>query len=254
MPAKPRLHPGPSGRTGPDVTNPANYDPAKANPFPDLPELLVTKDGTKVTKPEQWWNVRRPEIIEVCERELIGRVPKHAPKVTWEVARTVNTEVGGMPVVAKQVIGHVDNSAHPAITVGIRMAVVVPAAVKARVPVLMMFGFGGMPGEALPGRGGFGGGAAKKAPNGAAPKTSPKAPVFADPRSTEQLIAAGWGCVAISPASIQADNRAGLTKGIIGFTNQGQPRAGSTTSRPIRRWRRSASALRACRATARRRS
>ena len=222
------LRPGPSGRTGPDVINPANYDAAKANPFPDLPELLVAKNGAKITTTESWWKTRRPEIVEDFEREVIGRVPRNVPKVTWEMTKTVNTEVGGIPVVAKQVIGHVDNSAHPAISVDIRMAVVVPANAKARVPVLMMFGFGGLPGEAPPGRGGFGGGAAKKAPDGttpnAAPKAAPKMPAFADPPSTEQLIAAGWGYVSISTTSIQADNGAGLTKGIIGLTNKGQPR------------------------------
>jgi len=31
-----RVRPGPSGRPG--ATNSANYDPAKANPFPDLPD------------------------------------------------------------------------------------------------------------------------------------------------------------------------------------------------------------------------
>ena len=48
-----QLRPGPSGRA--DAPNAANYDPAKANPFPDLPELLVAKNGTKITTPEQWW-------------------------------------------------------------------------------------------------------------------------------------------------------------------------------------------------------
>jgi len=41
---------------------------------------------------------------------------------------------------------------------------------------------------------------------------------------TEQLLAAGWGYVTIDPSSIQADNGAGLTKGIIGLVNKGQPR------------------------------
>jgi hypothetical protein len=41
---------------------------------------------------------------------------------------------------------------------------------------------------------------------------------------TEQLIAAGWGYATINPGSIQADNGAGLTKGIIGLVNRGQPR------------------------------
>src|SRR5512138_1463283 len=47
-----RLRPGPSGRTG--ATNSANYDPAKANPFPDLPDPLTLKDGRKVTTAELW--------------------------------------------------------------------------------------------------------------------------------------------------------------------------------------------------------
>src|SRR5438874_9447988 len=75
-----RLRPGPSGRTG--ATNSANYDPAKANPFPDLPDALTLKDGRKVTTPEIWWKQRRPEIVEGFEREVIGRVPKNVPKVT----------------------------------------------------------------------------------------------------------------------------------------------------------------------------
>ena len=221
-----QLRPGPSGRA--DAPNAANYDPAKANPFPDLPALLVSKDGTKITTPEQWWKIRRPEIVADFEREVIGRVPANVPKVTWEITKTVNTEVGGIPVVAKQVIGHVDNSADPALTVDIRLAVVTPAAAKSRVPVLMMFGFGGLPGEAPPDRGG----PTKKAPDAppaassaSASKAAPRAaPTFADPPSTEQLIAAGWGYVSISTTSIQADNGAGLTQGIIGLTNRGQPR------------------------------
>jgi (4-O-methyl)-D-glucuronate---lignin esterase len=45
-----------------------------------------------------------------------------------------------------------------------------------------------------------------------------------DPAGTEQLITDGWGYAYINPASIQADNGAGLTKGIIGLVNRGQPR------------------------------
>jgi lysophospholipase L1-like esterase len=45
-----------------------------------------------------------------------------------------------------------------------------------------------------------------------------------DPPATEQLIAAGWGFAFLNPSSIQADNGAGLTKGIIGLVNKGQPR------------------------------
>ena len=52
---------------------------------------------------------------------------------------------------------------------------------------------------------------------------------FAPPSSdgasrTEELLAAGWGYATIDPRSIQADNGAGLTRGIIGLVNKGQPR------------------------------
>ena len=214
-----RLRPGPSGNAN-ATTNAANYDPAKANPLPDLPELLVTKNGQKVTTAEQWWKVRRPEIVEDFEREVFGRVQKNVPKVTWTVVtQATDRVVGTLPVAAKQLVGNVDNSACPSIKVGIQMTLVTPANAKGPVPVLMMFG-GGFGGTGFPRRAGeppptnrfgaFGGG-----PGGGS---------NAGPSSTEMLIAAGWGYATIVPNSIQADNGAGLTKGIIGLVNQGQPR------------------------------
>src|SRR4051812_34510877 len=48
----------------PDSPNAANSDESKANPYPNLPDPLVLKDGRKVTTAEAWWNQRRPEIVE----------------------------------------------------------------------------------------------------------------------------------------------------------------------------------------------
>ena len=208
------LRPGPGGRAG--ATNSANYDPAKANPYPELPEVLTLKNGQKVTTPETWWKQRRPEIVEDFEREIFGRVPKNVPKVTWTVVtQATDRVVGGIPVLAKQLVGHVDNSSCPSIKVDIQMTLVTPAQSKSPVPLLMMFG-GGFGGNGFPRRAGepaptnrfaaFGGG------------------TNAGPSSTEQLIAAGWGFATINPNSIQADNGAGLTKGIVGLVNKGQPR------------------------------
>src|SRR5689334_13766266 len=77
------LRPGPSGNE--KAPNHANYDESKANPFPDLPDVLTAKDGTKVTAPDMWWKVRRPEIVEDFDREVLGRVPTDVPKVTWSI-------------------------------------------------------------------------------------------------------------------------------------------------------------------------
>src|SRR6185503_7552937 len=54
----------------------ANYDEAKVAPYPPLPELMVTKAGTRVTTAKQWWDVRRPELVELFDREVYGRMPK----------------------------------------------------------------------------------------------------------------------------------------------------------------------------------
>ena len=80
------LRPGPSGNES--APNHANYDTTKADPCPQLPEILTTNKGKKVTTPDMWWKVRRPEIIEDYEREVYGRIPQHIPKVTWTVKVT----------------------------------------------------------------------------------------------------------------------------------------------------------------------
>jgi hypothetical protein len=208
-----KLRPGPSGNA--TATNAANYDVTKANPYPDLPDPLTLKNGKKVTTADTWWKQRRPEIVEDFEREVFGRVPKNVPAVTWTVVSNITDGVvGKIPASGKLLNGHVDNTSHAAIDVNIRMSVIVPANAKGRVPVLMMFGgFGGSgmprpPGSPEPTNrfAGFGGG------------------TFNDPPSQEQLLSAGWGYATIIPNSIQADNGAGLTKGIIGLVNKGQPR------------------------------
>ncbi len=215
------LRPGPSGKES--EPNHANYDEAAANPFPNLPSVLTLKNGKRVTTAEMWWDQRRPEIVEDFEREVLGRIPKNAPRVTWEVTKTVKATVGNYPVIGKQLLGHVDNSSDPDIQVDIQMTLVLPADAEGPVPVMMMFGGRtipevAFPAPALPGRAGAPGGAPS------AGRGSVSSPANVEPPATEQLVADGWGFASISPGSIQADNGAGLTKGIIGLVNRGRPR------------------------------
>src|SRR5574338_659715 len=132
-----KLRPGPSGDA--NAPNHANYDESLANPCPQLPDILTTKDGKKVTTAEMWWKVRRPEIAEDLEEEMYGKLPKNIPKVTWTVKVTDRESVTRIPVIAKMLVGHVDNSSYPLINVEMNMMLVVPTNVKGPVPVLMMF-------------------------------------------------------------------------------------------------------------------
>src|SRR2546429_850351 len=182
------LRPGASGNDS--APNHANYDEALANPYPDLPDGLTLKNGTKVTTADQWWKLRRAEIAEDMTREVYGRVPRDVPKVTWTAKVSEPEFVGRTSVIAKQLVGHVDNASYPLISVDIALTVVVPANAPAPVPLLMMFG-----------------------------RSSAR-----DSAKRAQLLDDGWGYALIDPASVQADNGAGLTKGIIGLVNHGQPR------------------------------
>lgn len=185
----------------PKAENAANADEAKANPYPDLPDPLALKNGQKVATADVWWKARRPEIVEDFDREVYGRVPKETPTVKWEVTATETPTVGDVPVVTKRLVGHVDNAAYPAVTVDIQLTLTTPEKAAGPVPVVLEFGFGGFgkgPPGGLKGKGG--------------------------PTWQEQVLAKGWGYAILVPTSVQADNGGGLTKGIIGLCNKGQPR------------------------------
>jgi hypothetical protein len=192
------LRPGADGRN-PNAPNAANYDEAKANPFPNLPDPLVLKNGQRVTSAKMWWEMRRPEIVADFDREVYGRLPASLPAVLWKVTSAVNETIGSVPAVTKQLVGHVDNSADPAITVDIDLTLTTPAQSPAAVPVIMEFTFQRRPGM-------------------------PPMPTPPGPSTREMVLAKGWGYASIIATSIQPDNGAGLTEGIIGLADHGRPR------------------------------
>ena len=237
------LRPGPSGNE--KAPNHANYDESQANPFADLPDPLTMADGQKVNSPEMWWTRRRPELLEMFSKYVYGRVPNNVPKVTWTVTAEDREMIGFTPVIAEDLIGEADNSSAPEIHVRIHMTLVTPANTKGPVPVLMMFGRAGFPSPNEP-RGeemdrvnkAFKALLVQQDPSlkdviakhpaweplKTAPFQFPQLNEDGDLPNTWQLVAAGWGFVLFDPVSVQADDGAGITRGIIGLVNQGQPR------------------------------
>jgi peptidoglycan/xylan/chitin deacetylase (PgdA/CDA1 family) len=196
------IRPGANGND-PKAPNAANYDEAKANPFPDLPDVLTFKSGKKLTNAKQWPQ-RRREIAEDFDREIYGRMPKNTPKVNWELVKDTIEMNGDVKVRTKKLTGHVDNTAYPAISVNIDLTLSTPAGAKDAVPVVMEFGFVFPPGFRFP-----------QQPNNNQPQP---------PSWQQQCLAKGWGYAVLVPTSVQADNGAGLTQGIIGLVNKGQYR------------------------------
>ena len=180
------LRPGADGKN-PKSPHAVNYDEAKVSPYPTLPDPLLLKNGQRVTSVKMWSDQRRPEIVEDFDREVYGRAPKNTPAVTWELTNTVREMNGDVSVISKQLIGHVDDS------VNIRLTVSTPADAPGSVPVIMELAFQGFP--------------------------QPPGVTW-----QQQVLAKGWGYASLIPTSVQADNGQGLTQGVIGLANRGQPR------------------------------
>ncbi len=199
----------PGANNHPNLPNTVNYDESKANPYPNLPDPLTLNNGKKVTSAKTWWKVRRPQIVEFFDQDVYGRVPANVPAVRWGVVSTSQEKVGDVAVITKHIVGHVDNSSYPAITVEIPLTLTTPANASGPVPVIMQFTYDPKVMAAL---------RARMAAAGPLP-----AP-FPGPTWQEQVLALGWGYASLIPTNVQADNGAGLTAGIIGLVNKGQPR------------------------------
>ncbi len=189
------LRPGPSGN--PDAPNAANTDESKATTYTSIPDPLVFENGNKV-KNKKDWKKRAPEIRELFDREIYGRVPENVPSVRWKVISTRDTIFGGKAALEKELRGVVDNSSYPELSVEIQLTLTTPKDIDKPVPVIMEFGWN------FPGNWG---------------RRGPEGPTWKD-----MLIEKGWGFAILVPTSYQADNGAGLKQGIIGLTNKGKHR------------------------------
>ena len=200
------LRRGPDG--DPKSPNAANVDESKVPPY-RLPDPLVFNDGKPVTTPEAWWQQRRPQIVEAFDSEIFGRIPQNIPAVHWEVTSTSKEKVGDTAALTKTLVGHVDNSAYPQIKVDIELSLTVPANAQGPVPVVMLFDLSPEAREAIKKR--------MADAHIAWPADPP-------PPWQQQALTRDWGYATLIATSIQADNGEGLTQGIIGLVNQGQPR------------------------------
>jgi hypothetical protein len=138
------------------------------------------------------------EIKEAFDREIYGRMPENVPGVTWKVKSEKDSIIGKTPVKIREMLGIVDNSSYPAITVTLEMSITTPVNSKGKVPMVLEFGWN-------------------------FPANFRRPPQDGKPWQ-EQILETGWGYAILVPTSYQADHGAGLRSGIIGLVNKGQPR------------------------------
>lgn len=182
----------------PSAPNAVNHDEAKAG-TPQLPDMMRLNDGQPVRNSKDW-DRRRREIVELFDREIYGRVPLTAPKITWNLVREEKASEAGIPVTRRWLEGVADNRDAPQASATIRVRYTLPDRPE-RVPVMLSFGF--PEGFKFPG---------------------PPRPADPGPPYTEQLLKRGWGYAVVVANSIQADNGGELKTGVIGISLRGRPR------------------------------
>jgi len=182
----------------------ANYDEAKANQFPKLPDPLAFRNGQAVKSAADWFK-RRPEIREDFDREILGRTPNSQPVVVWHVLSTTHEKYGGVDVVTKRLQGCVGPWMGTALKTNIDLLLAVPEHAAGPVPVVMELAFAkdfematsGPLDSFVPTQWGVDG---------------------------KPVVQRGWGFAILNPVSYQKDDGSGLTEGVIGIVNKGQPR------------------------------
>ena len=116
------------------------YDEAKVPPY-DLPPLLVSSEGKPITTPEEWYNVRRPQIMALFGDLIYGVVP--APelpvRMTFEVVR-MNREFMNGRATRKDVRLHFENARGSA---DLTILVFTPNGLTRQAPAFLLHSFAG---------------------------------------------------------------------------------------------------------------
>lgn len=64
-----------------------NYDESKVPPY-QLPDPLMLESGDRVTGAQNWWDKRRPEILQIFENQVYGKIPSNLPELSFQVIET----------------------------------------------------------------------------------------------------------------------------------------------------------------------
>jgi hypothetical protein len=165
----------------------SNYDEAKVGSY-TLPDPLALQNGTPVRDAKTWTKQRRPEILNLYETEIYGRVPRRAPKVKWEVVESVIGNAPDGAPVRKQIVARIGDGAD---TPKANVTLYLPASARARAPVILHVQF-------------FGGATVNL--NASAPTNSSR-PRFSENGPITDILARGYGYATFRYTEFEGDSR-----------------------------------------------
>jgi hypothetical protein len=177
----------------------SNYDEEKVGNYV-LPDPLVMNNGKSVKDAATWTKVRRPELMEIYEREIFGAVPAGAPKATFEV---VATEVGAMDgaAVRKHIVMRLGEGER---AVKANVVLLVPAKTVGPAPVVLHVLFGYPPGITPP-----------PAPPAVDGKAAAPRRTFSDVGPVAEILGRGYAYAAVRYTEIQPDAATTFGSGVM---------------------------------------
>jgi len=116
----------------------ANYDESKIPPY-TLPELLVTKAGSKIETADAWTTQRRPEVLALFQQHVFGKTPAGWGKVRFETRQVKADALGGK---ATRKLIHIALPDYPAWQ-GMEVMVYIPNGLSKPAPCFVGPSFGG---------------------------------------------------------------------------------------------------------------
>jgi hypothetical protein len=116
-----------------------NYDESKVGEY-TLPELLITENGQTVSTPEQWENIRRPEILQLFENHVYGQVPKDFDNIKFKVTNKDKKAMNGKATLKEVAITVTRNKK----SVTMNLLMFTPNEVKKPVPMFLVINHRGV--------------------------------------------------------------------------------------------------------------
>ena len=200
----------------------AQYDESRVPPY-ELPELLVTNAGKKVSTVKEWESRRRPEILAIFAEQVYGKTPGKKLPVRFETTSIDRNALGGAAT-RKQITAYFSEDEKKYMEI----LLYTPNAAKGRVPVFLGLNFSGNqsihadPGISITGRwipdwkdSGIVDNHATEANRGARARRWP----------VEEILARGYGLATVYYGDLQPDRAESFEESIHSlFYEKGQKR------------------------------
>jgi hypothetical protein len=115
---------------------PINYEEDSVGTY-TLPDLLTSKNGSKITDAKTWNSVRRPELLAMIESQQFGKVPPAPAPVHYSVFEAGTPAFGGKAIRKQVTLSLTEDSAHL-----VNVLFYLPANHRKAVAVLLYINFG----------------------------------------------------------------------------------------------------------------